>query len=322
MSAFFFRTLFFLTLLTAQAGAIAFGFSPASRETFWEGAGNLTGQNFSAFSLAEIDLTLGQSPLASPASLTRAVAEDAEVVFDLKVRNSGTAPLTGISASFASGSDSFCTAGPSSPVSCLATPCLIQVIAPGAAAGVTPISAAPLVSPLLDFGGFPGTCALLPESPARDAATGSLALSGQRGFPTVGIPDPGAYESGSTATNLNAFLWELLPATTSDAQHSAAFDFDGDGQNNAAEWAAFTRPDDPNSVFFPQVLPMTGGLRIQFPTVTGRRYALMQNDTLAVDSWSPVQGINPLSGSGQVEVFTVPLDAGRRFFQVVPAPAP
>ena len=43
-------------------------------------------------------------------------------------------------------------------------------------------------------------------------------LRDQRGFSLVGTPDLGAYEAG-TFTNYNAWIWETLPVTATDAQH-------------------------------------------------------------------------------------------------------
>ena len=63
--------------------------------------------------------------------------------------------------------------------------------------------------------------ALLPGSPARNAATGSTVTSDQRGFPIVGTPDIGAYEAG-TFTNYNAYIWETLPVTATVPQHASA----------------------------------------------------------------------------------------------------
>ena len=111
--------------------------------------------------------------------------------------------------------------------------------------GPAAINADPLLAPLAAYGGPTQTMALLPGSPARNAAFGSLATSDQRGFPIVGTADIGAYEAG-TFTNFNAWSWETLPASASAAQHAAAFDFDGDGRSNLLEYASQTDPAVPN----------------------------------------------------------------------------
>ena len=62
------------------------------------------------------------------------------------------------------------------------------------------------------------TLALLPGSPARNAATvlSPAITSDQRGFPIVGVPGIGAYEAGTLGANFNACICETLPATTPD----------------------------------------------------------------------------------------------------------
>jgi hypothetical protein len=99
----------------------------------------------------------------------------------------------------------------------------------------------PLLAPLGDYGGPTKTMALLPGSPARNAAAGSLVTSDQRGFPIVGTRDVGAYEAG-TLLNYTTWLWETFPANATLAQRAASFDFDGDGRLNAIEYATLTDP--------------------------------------------------------------------------------
>ena len=112
--------------------------------------------------------------------------------------------------------------------------------------GPDAINALPLLAPLAAYGGPTKTMALLPGSPARNAATNSTITSDQRGFPIVGgTPDIGAYEAG-TFTNFNAWSWETLPASATLAQHAATFDFDGDGRSNLLEYASQTDGTVPN----------------------------------------------------------------------------
>lgn len=59
----------------------------------------------------------------------------------------------------------------------------------------------PRLSPFGDFGGPTPTMALLPDSPARNAALTAATSTDQRGSPRrVGAPDIGAYEAGTQAT--------------------------------------------------------------------------------------------------------------------------
>ena len=83
----------------------------------------------------------------------------------------------------------------------------------GPVTGPSPLSADPLLAPLGNYGGPTQTMALLPGSPARNAATGSTITSDQRGFPIVGTPDLGAYDAG-TNTNYNAWAYESLPTSS------------------------------------------------------------------------------------------------------------
>ena len=123
------------------------------------------------------------------------------------------------------------------------------------------------------------TAALKPGSPARNAATGSTFTTDQRGFPLVGTRDLGAYEAG-TFTNFNVFIWEPPPATATDEQHAAAFDFDGDGANNGAEFAAGTLVTNPASVLRITKFTRTGDTgSITFPTVLGRIYTFETSTT-------------------------------------------
>jgi len=64
-----------------------------------------------------------------------------------------------------------------------------------AATGINLTDGDPLLAPLGQNGGPTETMALLPGSPARDAATGSTVATDQRGFSIVGIPDIGAFEA-------------------------------------------------------------------------------------------------------------------------------
>ena len=87
--------------------------------------------------------------------------------------------------------------------------------------------------------------ALLPGSPARDAAVGSALTTDQRGFPIVGTPDIGAYEAG-TLLNYNAWAYETLPASATPAQRAPTADYEQDGRSNLLEYASQTDGTQPN----------------------------------------------------------------------------
>ena len=123
---------------------------------------------------------------------------------------------------------------------------IVQSVAgTGGVSGPAATNAAPLLAPLGNYGGPTQTVALLPGSPARNAAVGSTATSDQRGFPVIGTPDIGAYEAG-TLTDFDAWAYETLPASATLAQHAPTFDLDGDGRTNLLEYAALSAGDVPN----------------------------------------------------------------------------
>jgi hypothetical protein len=112
--------------------------------------------------------------------------------------------------------------------------------------GVSPtgpgaITSAAALAPLGGYGGSTTTMALMPGSPARNAAVGSTATSDQRGYPIVGTPDIGAYEAG-TLINYNAWAWESFPTNAAPTDRSRDSDSDHDGRINAIEYATLTSP--------------------------------------------------------------------------------
>ncbi len=161
--------------------------------------------------------------------------------------------------------------------------------------GANLTSGNPLLAPLGTYGGPTMTMALLPGSPARNAAAGSATTSDQRGFPIVGVPDIGAYEAG-TFLNFNAFIWESLPATATPAQHAAAFDFDGDGASNRDEWLALTDPAVSASILrVTQFTRTSPNVTVTFPSVIGRSYTFESSSDLV--TWTPLAGA-PVAGTG------------------------
>lgn len=191
--------------------------------------------------------------------------------------------------------------------------------------GPAPLTDDPLLAPIGDYGGPTWALALKRNSPARDASLNSTSSTDQRGFPRIGAPDLGAYETGNALlTNYAAWIWENLPAVATAGQHALDVDFDGDGQTNATEWFFFTDPGSSSS-FFPsaqsEITQSNGQLLISFPTLTGRTYALWQNNTLT-GPWQNT-GLPAISGNDAVQQFTVPApDIGepKRFYRVQLAP--
>lgn len=190
--------------------------------------------------------------------------------------------------------------------------------------GTTPILAASLLAPLGNYGGPTPTRASLPGSPARNAGSGSTALADQRGFPTVGVPDLGAYESGTLAPNFDAYIWETLPASASAAKHAPTVDFDGDGRTNFEEWLALTDAADARSAFTASARssgPSGTDLALEFRSAVGRRYRLLESSALDTGAFGPSAGQPELLGNGQLQSFNVVAPAGpRRFYRVEARP--
>ncbi|MBL9115081.1 MAG: hypothetical protein JNJ83_08735 [Verrucomicrobiaceae bacterium] len=192
----------------------------------------------------------------------------------------------------------------------------------GGVAGPPAITAAPQLAPLGDYGGPTQTMALLPTSPARNAAAvlSPAITTDQRGFPIVGTPDIGAYEAGTLNPNYNAYIWETLPTAgnglITDPLHAAAFDFDSDGQTNESEWLALTNAAESTSFFrITQAAHNGTHFIVTFPTVPGRTYQLAGSEDLVFDSWTPL-GSAPGTGS-DVSLQVLVTGLTRSFFRVV-----
>jgi len=171
-----------------------------------------------------------------------------------------------------------------------------------------------LLAPLGSYGGSTQTMALLPGSPARNAAVSSTIISDQRGFPIIGTPDIGAYEAGTLDTSYNAYIWESLPSTATVAQHASTFDFDGDGVTNVDEWPALTDPGSASSVLrFSNITPVGDFLHVSFPSVAGRNYTFEYSTDLI--NWQTVPPGTPIPGSGDViNVPIGPVNGYTRYF--------
>ncbi len=130
--------------------------------------------------------------------------------------------------------------------------------------GPPAVTLSPLLGPLGDYGGKSRTVALMPGSPARNNSVDSDITTDQRGFATVGTPDIGAYEAGSTIVNYAAWSYETLPP---GADYSFTADFEKDGRKNGIEYATHTDPlvfSGGSLPVFSTNLPRTFGF-IQFP---------------------------------------------------------
>jgi len=163
--------------------------------------------------------------------------------------------------------------------------------------GVNLTSGAPLLAPLGNYGGPTQTMALLPGSPARNAAVSSTITSDQRGFPIVGTPDIGAYEAGTT----NSFaVWAL--ETIGGA---AGFDADqeNDGHKNGLEYATRTNPlsasaspfSPPTPITLPGAVPAYQFTFPYRPDATDLRYIVQRSPDLT--TWTEIYRADLTTGT-------------------------
>jgi hypothetical protein len=146
--------------------------------------------------------------------------------------------------------------------------------------------------------------ALLPGSPARNAATGSTATSDQRGFPIVFVPDIGAYEASDTpTTSYSAWSTEvagsLLPADD---------DTESDGAINALEYALRRDPLANDATLNPTLTGPAGGHLFTFryqPTANDLRYIVQRNTDLTnTTGWTEIYRYD-LSTGAISELFSI-----------------
>lgn len=152
----------------------------------------------------------------------------------------------------------------------------------------------PLLAPLGNYGGFTQTMALLPGSPARNAAASSTASRDQRNSPIVGTPDIGAYEAGTGRTFQ---LWAIENLGTASATFTG--DEDQDGRANGLEYATLTAPLLTTSGPLPEVNfnPTPTEARITFPYLaasTDLLYEVQRSTTLA--GWTTIVDFNKPTG--------------------------
>ena len=156
----------------------------------------------------------------------------------------------------------------------------------------------PLLSPLGNYGGPTPTMALLPGSPARNAATvlAPAIATDQRGLPIVGTPDVGAYEAG-TFNSFATWSWETF---------GSALTFGGDDENDGAinglEYATRRDPFASDIPFSPALAPDgLGGFTFQFryqKDARDLRYIVQRSPNLALPGggWSEIYRYDSRTG--------------------------
>jgi hypothetical protein len=144
----------------------------------------------------------------------------------------------------------------------------------------------PLLAPLAGYGGPTQTMALLPGSPARNAANASAVTADQRGCAIVGTHDIGAYEAG-TLVNFAAWSWET---------HGLGLDWNLDGDFDGAiaglEYATRRNPFASDALLAPALDGPPGGRTFTFryrASARDLRYIVQRSADLAdAGAWTEV----------------------------------
>jgi fibronectin type 3 domain-containing protein len=136
------------------------------------------------------------------------------------------------------------------------------------------------------------------------------------------IESPSSAETSATPlTALQQWRQTNFGTTNNTGDAGDIADPDGDGWNNAQEFAAGTDPNDHASLLKVSQVETSGNdMTIGFPTVAGKTYRLECSASLESGSWFPVQENIP--GTGSIVQVTDPNGAGqtKRFYRIVVAP--
>ena len=108
--------------------------------------------------------------------------------------------------------------------------------------------------------------------------------------------------------------WELLHSLNPDSPLDATSDADGDGQPNAAEYAAATSPRDATDALRATASLTPEGISISVLTRANRRYRLEASPSGT--AWQSIASRDP-AASDAPHSWSVPLTENRRFFRVV-----
>jgi hypothetical protein len=162
--------------------------------------------------------------------------------------------------------------------------------------GPPEIISAPQLAPLGNYGGPTQTMALLPGSPARNAAAvlSPAITTDQRGFPIVGTPDIGAYETG-TFKDFDTWSWEAK---------GSLLDFNTDGENDGAtnglEYATRRDPMLSDPSLAPEFTFNGGGHGFRFryqKEATDLRYIVQRSTDLgATGAWQEIYRLDTRTG--------------------------
>jgi hypothetical protein len=126
-------------------------------------------------------------------------------------------------------------------------------------------------------------------------------------------------EAGAT-TYTTVENWRLthFGTTTNSGSAADSADPDGDGWNNAQEFASGTDPNNRSSALKIAQMQTSGGdLVVSFATVSGKAYRVERSDTLQSGSWTTV--LDDLAGTGGTVQVTDPGGAAqpKRFYRII-----
>lgn len=161
-----------------------------------------------------------------------------------------------------------------------------------------------------------------PDRPRVDLATGEFAgyayganigwINLATGLTTDAMDIPDTDNDGLADAWEQTHFGDLTTADGSGNQ-------DGDPQNDAAEYAANTDPEDPASYLRLELLTVEPTLKeASYRITTGPARFLLVEDSTDLSGWDPVRTHDPLPAAGQIDDDTTYPTSTKRFFRVTP----
>jgi hypothetical protein len=164
--------------------------------------------------------------------------------------------------------------------------------------------------------------------PTNSAAGTSLQRASPAGFGNEPVnwfaapPSPGSNNYADSDGDGLPDFWEKVNGLSSNdpvGVNGAEGDPDNDGQTNAKEFTAGTRPKDGADVLrIDSVRPVPSGLEIRFRAAAGRTYSLLYSDSSPVGPWQKL--LDPIAHANATQILVSDADmaAGQtRFYRLV-----
>jgi alpha-L-fucosidase 2 len=136
-----------------------------------------------------------------------------------------------------------------------------------------------------------------------------------------GTSDEAGPISATTYTAVESWRFTHFGTVRNSGNAADSADPDGDGWNNAQEYASGTDPNSRTSVLKVSQMQASGNdMVVSFPTVSGKTYRVERSDTLQGGSWTAVQ--DNIAGTGGTEQITDTNGAAqpKRFYRIVVTP--